>query len=110
MRRKCRMIFKWSLIILAFVLAFKYGCDKIVEILLSPSVFSLVNMKSTHSDMEYEQALIAWADTGRRLQTEQTSLKSVEQRNDLQLIGAQVFFRHGARTPLHLLPSLEEVF
>ncbi|CAF4363016.1 unnamed protein product, partial [Adineta steineri] len=30
-------------------------------------------------------------------------------RDDLQLIGAQVFFRHGARTPLKLLPGLEEV-
>ncbi|CAF0756523.1 unnamed protein product [Adineta ricciae] len=30
-------------------------------------------------------------------------------RSDLQLIGAQIIFRHGARTPLFLMPSLEEV-
>jgi hypothetical protein len=27
----------------------------------------------------------------------------------LKLIGAQIFFRHGARTPFHLLPNLDEV-
>jgi len=33
----------------------------------------------------------------------------VKARDDLKLIGAQVFFRHGARTPVFLLPGLEEV-
>ncbi|CAF1194659.1 unnamed protein product [Adineta ricciae] len=30
-------------------------------------------------------------------------------REDLKLVGAQIFFRHGARTPLNMLPNLDEV-
>ncbi len=30
-------------------------------------------------------------------------------REKLKLIGAQIVFRHGARTPFHLLPNLDEV-
>lgn len=104
------MILKWFLITVALALGFKYGCEKIAQMFLSSSsIFSRVNVKPNYSDMKYDQSLIAWAETGRRLQNEQASMKPIEQRNDLQLIGAQIFFRHGARTPLHLLPSLEEV-
>ncbi|CAF3294283.1 unnamed protein product [Rotaria socialis] len=32
-----------------------------------------------------------------------------DNRDKLKLIGAQIFFRHGARTPLNMLPNLDEV-
>lgn len=57
----------------------------------------------------YEHHLTSWASTGQRNDVEQRKIPSFNHRNDLQLIGAQIFFRHGARTPIHLLPSLEQV-
>ena len=60
--------------------------------------------------MSYEDFLTAWATTGQRSNDGKLSMKNIQTRNDLQLIGAQIVFRHGARTPLHLLPSLEEVY
>lgn len=38
-----------------------------------------------------------------------SSISSSNNREKLKLIGAQIFFRHGARTPFHLLPNLDEV-
>ncbi|CAF3343575.1 unnamed protein product [Rotaria sp. Silwood1] len=66
-------------------------------------------MVDKNVDSSYDQSLLAWVATDQRLNNEKLSMESIQQRNDLQLIGAQIFFRHGARTPLHLLPSLQEV-
>jgi hypothetical protein len=38
-----------------------------------------------------------------------SSISLSNNRENLKLIGAQIFFRHGARTPFHLLPNLDEV-
>jgi hypothetical protein len=38
-----------------------------------------------------------------------SSISPSNNRERLKLIGAQIFFRHGARTPFHLLPNLDEV-
>lgn len=60
----------------------------------------------------YGNDLRSWASTGQRLGNVQKLGKTPvdrQSRDDLQLIGAQIFFRHGARTPLRLLPGLEEV-
>jgi hypothetical protein len=57
----------------------------------------------------YENTLTSWASTGQRLDDKQTKSFEIKIRDDLQLIGAQIYFRHGARTPLILLPGLEEV-
>jgi len=57
----------------------------------------------------YENTLTSWALTGQRLDDKQTKSFEMKIRDDLQLIGAQIYFRHGARTPLILLPGLEEV-
>jgi len=38
-----------------------------------------------------------------------SSILPSDNRKKLKLIGAQIFFRHGARTPFHLLPDLDEV-
>ena len=60
----------------------------------------------------YANDLRSWASTGQRLGNVQKLGKTPmdrQSRDDLQLIGAQIFFRHGARTPLSLLPGLEEV-
>jgi len=38
-----------------------------------------------------------------------SSISPSNNRDKLKLIGAQIFFRHGARTPFHLLPNLDEV-
>jgi len=38
-----------------------------------------------------------------------SSVSPSNNREKLKLIGAQIFFRHGARTPFHLLPNLDEV-
>ncbi|UJR13380.1 hypothetical protein I4U23_000396 [Adineta vaga] len=57
----------------------------------------------------YENTLISWASTGQRSGLNSNREIDAKIRDDLQLIGTQIFFRHGARTPLHLLPGLEEV-
>lgn len=38
-----------------------------------------------------------------------SSISPSNKREKLKLIGAQIFFRHGARTPFYLLPNLDEV-
>jgi hypothetical protein len=58
----------------------------------------------------YENTLTSWASTGQRFKSIDHEPVNIKLRDDLQLIGGQIFFRHGARTPLHLLPGLEEVY
>jgi hypothetical protein len=57
----------------------------------------------------YEKSLTSWASTGQRSESIPNKPIDTKIRDDLQLIGAQVYFRHGARTPISLLPGLEEV-
>ena len=55
--------------------------------------------------------LTSWASTGQRVRTQLERIQLIMKiREDLQLIGAHIYFRHGARTPLNLLPGLEEVY
>jgi hypothetical protein len=58
----------------------------------------------------YENTLTSWASTGQRLKSIDNKHIDTKIRDDLQLIGGQIYFRHGARTPLNLLPGLEEVY
>jgi hypothetical protein len=58
----------------------------------------------------YENTLTSWASTGQRLKSIDNKQIDTKIRDDLQLIGGQIYFRHGARTPLNLLPGLEEVY
>jgi len=110
MRRNCCCMLKWVLFTGIFGILFKLSCDSLVDIFLSVSSSSIVNIKDSNSDdASYEDSLIAWATTGKRIKKEKFSMEKLKERDDLQLIGAQVFFRHGARTPLNLLPSLEQV-
>ncbi|CAF0739599.1 unnamed protein product [Rotaria sordida] len=81
----------------------------LVDIFLPVSHSSIVDMEDKNAHSRYEQSLLAWRTNDERLNKEKLSMKNIPERNDLQLIGAQIFFRHGARTPLNLLPSLEEV-
>jgi hypothetical protein len=105
------MILKWVLLTGALAILFKLCCDSLVDIFLSASRSSVVKMEGKkNSRQSYEDLLIAWAVTGQQLHNEKLVMGNIKERNDLQLIGAQAFFRHGARTPLVLLPSLEEVF
>jgi hypothetical protein len=110
MRRNCRLILKWILLTGILVITFKICCDALVDIILSTSSSSIVNMEERNSQRSYEDSLIAWAMTGQHAKNKKLTMENIEERHDLQLIGAQVFFRHGARTPLNLLPSLEEVY
>ncbi len=110
MRRNWRMILKWFIILGICSIVFKLICDSFVNIYLSIPNSWIKDGKGSNSDVAYEDFLTSWANTGQRLKNEKLSMKNIKTRNDLQLIGAQIFFRHGARTPLHLLPSLEEVF
>ncbi|CAF4864533.1 unnamed protein product [Rotaria socialis] len=109
MRQYWRFILKWLILIGTLTIAFKVCCDSLVDIFLSVSSTSLVNMEDRNADSNYEKSIIAWATHGQRLNNEKLSVGSAQERNDLQLIGMQIFFRHGARTPINLLPSLEEV-
>ncbi|CAF4706519.1 unnamed protein product, partial [Rotaria magnacalcarata] len=52
-------------------------------------------MGDRNADSNYEHSIIAWATHGQRLNNEKLSAESVQERNDLQLIGMQIFFRHG---------------
>lgn len=110
MRRNFRLLCKWFLLTGTVALLFKLSCDSLVDLFLSSSSSSIINIKDTDSDANYEDSLIAWASTGQRLKNERFSPGNIPDRNDLQLIGAQICFRHGARTPINLLPSLEEVY
>lgn len=109
MRRTGRFLLKWFLMIGLFTFVFKLCCDSLVDIFISVSRSSITTMVDRHADSSYEQSLIAWAATGQQLKNDKLSTEGIKNRNDLQLIGAQVFFRHGARTPLNLLPNIEEV-
>ena len=105
MRRHHRTILKWIILSGICAIVFKAICDGLVDIFLSASVPSIANVK----DSNYEDLLIGWAATGQRVKNEKFSMEKIPNRHDLELIGAQIVFRHGARTPLHLLPNLEEV-
>jgi lysophosphatidic acid phosphatase type 6 len=61
-----------------------------------------------------DHPIVRWALTGQRVfcgndGSMMNEHIEMQPRDDLQLIGAQIFFRHGARTPCHILPGLEEV-
>ena len=109
MRLYWRFILKWLVFIGALIIVFKLCCDALVYTFLAASSSSILNVNQRNTDTNYEQSLIAWAETGQHLNNRKMSAKNIRIRNHLQLIGAQIFFRHGARTPLKLLPTLEEV-
>jgi hypothetical protein len=76
------------------------------------SFLKVLVLTSNRSMSNYANDLSSWASTGQRLGNVEKLGKTPmarQQRDDLQLIGAQIFFRHGARTPLRLLPGIEEV-
>ena len=109
LRRNYRFLLKWLLLLGTSAIVFKLCCDKLVQVVLSISRSSLIDTDISEVIFNYEESLIAWAETGQRTHPTKLAMKILDQRDDLQLIGAQVFFRHGARTPLRLLPTLEEV-
>ncbi|CAF2705962.1 unnamed protein product [Rotaria sp. Silwood2] len=90
-------------------ISFKLICDSLVDIFLLLPHSSIVDMAEKNADSNYEQSLLAWTAAGQLVKSKKLSMGNIQKRDDLQWIGAQIFFRHGARTPLHLLPSLEEV-
>jgi len=100
MRQTYHSILKWSLLT---------GTSTILLKLFYASVFRSAWITTNRSMSNYENTLISWASTGQRLEDKQTKSFQMKIRDDLQLIGAQIYFRHGARTPLFLLPGLEEV-
>ncbi len=100
MRQNCHSIIKWSLLT---------GTSTILLKLCYDSLFKTALITSNRSMSTYENSLISWAATGQRLQSDQQKSMDTKIREDLQFIGAQIYFRHGARTPLNLLPGLEEV-
>ena len=97
MRQNCHSILKWSLLT---------GTS---TILLKLCYESVLRTATNRSMSTYEHLLTSWARTGQRTDTTERRIPSMTVREDLQLIGAQIYFRHGARTPLHLFPGLEEV-
>jgi hypothetical protein len=105
MRRNPILILKWLIFLGICVIGFQSICDGLVNIFLSIPIG-----RDTKDNNFYEEFLINWATTGQRLTNEKFSMDKIQPRDDLQLIGAQVVFRHGARTPLHLLPNLEQVY
>jgi hypothetical protein len=100
MRQNCHTLLKWSLLTGTSTIFFK---------LCYENLFKTALTASNRPISTYENTLISWASTGRRLESNQTKPMDMKIRDDLQLIGAQIYFRHGARTPLNLLPGLEEV-
>jgi hypothetical protein len=101
MRQSCHSILKWS---------FLTGTSTILLKLCYESLFKAALTTSNKSMSTYENSLTSWASTGQRSESIPTKPIDTKIRDDLQLIGAQVYFRHGARTPLSLLPGLEEVY
>ncbi|CAF3711831.1 unnamed protein product [Rotaria sp. Silwood1] len=100
MRQTYHSIIKWS---------FLTGTSTILLKLCYESLYN-VSLKTSNKSMStYENTLISWASTGQRSKIIQNKSNDIKIRDDLQLIGAQIYFRHGARTPLSLLPGLEEV-
>ena len=110
MGRCWTFLLKWLLIIGLSVLVFELCCDSLVEFVLFHSHDTKLNAKRRDQIVNYERSLIAWANIGQSLHTKNISIETIQERNDLQLIGGQIFFRHGARTPLKLLPNFEQVF
>lgn len=100
MRQHYHSILKWS---------FLTGTSTILLQLYYGSLFKVI-LRSSHRSMSaYEDILVSWASTGQYSKTVDNKIIDNRIRDDLQLIGAQIYFRHGARTPLSLLPGLEEV-
>ncbi|CAF3855915.1 unnamed protein product [Adineta steineri] len=91
------------------VLLFKKCCDSSVDIILTSTKSSIGKIDEKNFERNYEDSLIAWAVDGQYSNNEKLKMVNFKERSDLQLIGAQIIFRHGARTPYVLLPSLEEV-
>lgn len=108
MRRNYRFLLKWLIIVAIAAIIFNIVCAKIVRSILSGSMSSLRQTILVDSMNNYEESLISWAHNGHNIK--QKPLKTEKyHRDDLKLIGAQIIFRHGARTPLHLLPNLAQV-
>ncbi len=97
MRQSCHMIIKWSLLT---------GTS---TILLKLCYESLFKTTVTASMSTYGDNIAAWATSGQRAEILRRKSIDLKIREDLELIGAQIYFRHGARTPLTFLPGLEEV-
>ncbi len=97
MRPNYHMIIKWSLLTGTSTILLKLCYESLFKTTLTTSM-------STYGDK-----LTAWAKTGQRLEVQRKKSIDMKIREDLELIGAQIYFRHGARTPLTLLPGLEEV-
>ena len=100
MRQNCHSILKWS---------FLTGTSTILLKLCYETFLRSTIATTNRSASTYENTLTSWASTGKRSGPNPTRLVDTKLRDDLQLIGAQVYFRHGARTPLHLLPGMEEI-
>lgn len=100
MRQYYHSIVKWSLLT---------GTSTIILKLCYESMFRTNTMISTRSMSIYGSHLKSWALTGETSRITSRKFQQTRHRDDLQLIGAQIYFRHGARTPLSLLPGLEEV-
>lgn len=100
MRQNCHSLIKWSLLT---------GTSTIVLKLCYETLIQTTFITSNRSMSTYENLLTSWASTGQRIDSQEKIIPSITHREDLQLIGAQIYFRHGARTPLHLLPGLEQV-
>jgi hypothetical protein len=92
---------KWSLLT---------GTSTILLKLCYETLFRSTLLSSSRSISTYENTLTSWASTGQRLKSIGNKQIDTKIRDDLQLIGGQIYFRHGARTPLNLLPGLEEVY
>lgn len=110
MGRNYRMIFKWCIIVGIAAILLKFLHHGVVNIFLSGSTSLIGDRTDSHANPRYEDFLTAWAKSGQHSKSGKLSMEKIQTADNLQLIGAQIFFRHGARTPLHLLPSLEEVF
>ena len=109
MPRNYRFLLKWIVLAGASAILFKLSCDRLVQSFLSITSSSKIKSGIDDAMSRYEDSLIAWAQHGHHAKKDTLPRETQEARSDLQLIGAQVFFRHGARTPISLLPSLEEV-
>ena len=100
MRQNCHSLIKWSLLT---------GTSTIVLKLCYETFIRTTLITSNRSMSTYENLLTSWASTGQRIDSQEKKILPITHREDLQLIGAQIYFRHGARTPLKLLPGLEQV-
>ena len=109
MRPNCRFCLKWSALTIVSAIVFHYLCDSLVGKVLSLNNWSIFETQTREMIWNYEKSLIDWAHSGQRTDKRRAFEEKSETRDDLELIGVHVFFRHGARTPLHLLPNLEEV-